>query len=42
MRSNIAAALAVFAIAPLFEALATSGSSATLSYVTEYYDELPI
>lgn len=42
MRSNIAAALALFAaIAPLLEALATSGFPATTSYVTEYYDDCP-
>lgn len=37
MRSNIAATLAVFAIAPLVD---TSGSLRT-SYVTEYYDDCP-
>lgn len=40
MRSNVAATLAVFAIAPLVEALTTSGSLET-SYVTEYYDDCP-
>lgn len=41
MRLNIAAALAVFAIAPLVEALATSRSPETSLYVTEYYDDCP-
>lgn len=41
MKPNIAFALAVFAIAPLVEALATSGFPKTTSYVTEYYDDCP-